>query len=136
MSVSLPPPPQRLRIDVSLAIINIVLLLIFFFLVSGQMTASNQPATMDLPETTDLPLDQLPRPILIVTPDGDWTLDGQPVAPDLLGVAVAALQRPVTLHVLIDRAAPADTLVTVLRNPALRDIAVRLVTLRHRGGRA
>lgn len=136
MTISLPPPRRQLRIDVSLAIVNIVLLLIFFFLVSGQLTASGQPPTMELPETTDLPLDQLPRPILIVAPDGDWTLDGQPVAPDLLGVAVAALPRPVTLHVLIDRAAPADTLVAVLRDPALQDIALRLVTLRHRGDRA
>ncbi|MDO5631658.1 MAG: biopolymer transporter ExbD [Paracoccus sp. (in: a-proteobacteria)] len=136
MSVSLPSRARRLRIDVSLAIVNIVLLLIFFFLVSGQIGASDRARLPDLPETTELPLDQLPRPILIVTPGGDWLLDDQPVAPDLLGVALAQLPQPVTLNVLIDRAAPADALVAVLRDPALQGVAVRLVTLRHRGGRA
>lgn len=135
MSVSLPFKRRQLQIDVSLAIINIVLLLIFFFVVSGQVTGGAQNRALDLPETSDLPLDQLPRPILIVAPEG-WTLDGQPVAPDLLGVAIEALPQPVVLHLLIDRGAPADALIAVLRHPALQDVALRLVTLRQRGGRA
>ncbi|MDO5612951.1 MAG: biopolymer transporter ExbD [Paracoccus sp. (in: a-proteobacteria)] len=136
MSVSLPSHPHPRRIDVSLAIVNIVLLLIFFFLVSGQIGASDRAVMPDLPETAELPLDQLPRPILIVTPQGDWLLNDEPVAPDLLGVALAQLPQPVTLNVLIDRAAPADVLVALLQDPALQGVAMRLVTLRHRGGRA
>lgn len=136
MSARLPRRPSGLRVDTSLAIVNIVLLLIFFFVVNGQTIAGDRGHALDLPQTADLPLDRLPRPILIVDPGGEWLLDGQPVAPDLLHVAVDALPRPVTLHVLIDRSAPADALVALLRNPALHDIPVRLVTIHLRGGRA
>ena len=119
----------------SVAIVNIVLLLIFFFLVTGQVTADERVEGVALPRTAALPLDQLPRPIVIVEPGGGWLLDGAPVAPDLLGVAMDALPQPVTLHLLIDRTAPADGLVALLNHPALRDRAVKLVTLRDRAAR-
>ena len=84
---------DRVRIDTSLAIVNIVLLLLFFFLIVGQ---TPQPAAdMRLSETRDLPLNQLPRPILIVRAEDDWQLDGQPVSPELLPAAMAA---PVLRH--------------------------------------
>lgn len=128
------PLPRRRHttIDVSLAIVNIVLLLIFFFMVTGQITAKQTSDEVALPVSTSLPLEQLPRPLLVVTTDGQWLLDGAEVAPDLLGVALDALPQPLTLHLLLDRGAPADLLVTVLRNPALADRPVRLVTLKER----
>lgn len=135
MTVTLPRRRPNVAIDVSLAIINVVLLLIFFFLVTGQMETTDGADGLHLAETHDLPLDHLPRPILVVAPSGEWRLDGQPVAPDLLGVALAALPDPgAVLNLLIDRAAPADALIGVLENPALRDRGVRLVTLRREGG--
>ena len=130
MTVQLGRSRRRLRIDVSFAVVNIVLLLVFFFVVNGQIASTRQAGQVSLPATTDLPLDRLPRPILVVTAGDEWTLDGQPIASDMLGVAVGNLPAPVTLHVLIDRDAPADSLVWVLSNPALRDVAVRLVTVR------
>lgn len=132
MSVSLPPRRRHTTIDVSLAIVNIVLLLIFFFLVTGQISAEKPSDNIDLPVSSNLPLDQLPRPLLMVTPGGEWLLDGTEVAPDLLGVALDALPEPLTLHLLLDRGAPADLLVVVLRNPALAQRPVRLVTLKER----
>lgn len=132
MTVSLPPRRRHATIDVSLAIVNIVLLLIFFFMVTGQITTEQATDEVDLPISSSLPLDQLPRPLLMVTVDGQWLLDGAEVAPDLLGVALDALPQPLTLHLLLDRGAPADLLVTVLRNPALADRSVRLVTLKER----
>lgn len=132
MSVSLPPRRHGAQIDVSLAIVNIVLLLIFFFLVTGQITTEDTGDEVNLPISRDLPLDQLPRPLLLVTAQGDWMLDGTEVAPDLLGVALDALPQPVTLHLLLDRGAPADQLIAVLRNPAMAERSVRLVTLRER----
>lgn len=132
MSVSLPPRRRHTTIDVSLAIVNIVLLLIFFFLVTGQISAEKPSDDIDLPVSSNLPLDQLPRPLLMVTPGGEWLLDGTEVAPDLLGVALDALPEPLTLHLLLDRGAPADLLVAVLRNPALAQRPVRLVTLKER----
>lgn len=58
---------------------NIVLLLLFFFMIVGQ-TARPAPG-VDLARTEDLPLEQLPSPILIVEGDGNWLLDGDPISP-------------------------------------------------------
>jgi len=125
----LPRPAEKVGLDFSLAIVNIVLLLILFFLATGRLL--NPPAEdVDLAETSELPLDELPTPILVVASDGAWELDGVPVAPDLLGLAVADLPQPVTLHVMINRDAPAATLMEVLANPDLADTEMRLVTLR------
>lgn len=126
---ALPQPKKTIQLDVSLAIVNIVLLLIFFFLATGQLL--NPPAAdVDLAETSELPLDQLPSPVLVVVADGSWELDGQPVAPDLLEVALAPLERPLTLHILINREAPATSLINVMNRPELAEAELRLVTLR------
>lgn len=126
---ALPQPKKTIQLDVSLAIVNIVLLLIFFFLATGQLL--NPPtADVDLAETSELPLDQLPSPVLVVVADGSWELDGQPVAPDLLEVALAPLERPLTLHILINRDAPATSLISVMNRPELAEAELRLVTLR------
>lgn len=126
---ALPKPAKPIKLDVSLAIVNIVLLLILFFLATGQLLHPPK-SDLELAQTSELPLDVLPSPILVVADDGSWELDGQPVAPDLIDVAIAALPQPVTLHVLINRQSPATALLTVLNTPALQDIEMRLVTLR------
>lgn len=126
---SLPRRHQPVGLDVSLAIVNIVLLLIFFFLATGQLL--NPPTRgVEISETTELPLDQLPSPILIVRDTGAWELDGAPIAPDLLGVAVAALESPLILHVLIGRDAPATSLLDIVNLPELASAEIKLVTLR------
>ena len=118
--------------DVSLAIVNIVLLLIFFFLATGQLL--NPPTRgVEISETTDLPIDQLPSPILIVRENGDWALDDAPVDPEILGAALSTLQAPFTLHILIGRDAPASSLLDILDRTELDGIEVKLVTLRRVG---
>ncbi len=106
-----PRPKKHVQLDVSLAIVNIVLLLIFFFLATGRLL-NPISAEIDLTETSELPLDQLPSPILVVNADGTWSLDGQAVAPEFLDIALADLPQPVVLHLLIDRRPP--------RRPCLR----------------
>lgn len=129
---TLPRPPVAIKLDFSLAIVNIVLLLILFFLATGRLL--NPPTQdIDLSETSELPLDELPTPILVVTANETWELDGVQVAPDLLGTAVAALPQPVVLHVMINREAPATALMDVLARPELADTEMRLVTLRRTG---
>lgn len=126
---ALPRPSHKIQIDSSLAIVNIVLLLIFFFLATGQLL--NPPSQgVDLAETTELPLDQLPSPILVVDASGGWQLDGEPVAPDLLGVAINNLEPPVTLHILIDGQAPAGALMEIVNRADLAGAEMKLVTLR------
>ena len=106
-----------------------MLLLLFFFLIVGQ---TPQPAVdMRLSETRDLPLNQLPRPILIVRAEDDWQLDGQPVSPELLPAAMAGRDR--LLHLMIDREAPAELLVRTLAAPILAGYDMRLVTLGAQG---
>lgn len=126
---TLPRAKKPIQLDVSLAIVNIVLLLIFFFLATGQLL--NPPSqNVDLAETSDLPLDQLPAPILVVDPAGNWELDGAPLAPELLGVALENLTAPVTLHILIAGDAPAGSLLNIVNRPELASTAMKLVTLR------
>ncbi|SEW40108.1 biopolymer transport protein ExbD [Cognatiyoonia koreensis] len=126
---TLPRPHQPVQLDTSLAIVNIVLLLILFFLATGQLL--NPPKQdVDLAETSELPLDELPSPILIITADGSWELDGARVAPDLLGTAVNNLPEPVILHVMVNREAPASALMEVLAQPELAETEMRLVTVR------
>lgn len=129
MSLRLAPPRPRARMDVSLAIVNLVLLLIFFFLISGRMDAPTGHR-VDVAHTHDLPLDQLPSPVLVVAQDGDWQLDGVPVSPELLALALEALAPDLPVHLVIDRSAPAENLAALLGRPELARRMVRLVTVR------
>lgn len=133
MTRPLPRPRPSRPLDVSLAIVNIVLLLIFFFLVTGRLL-NPVSADLDLSETSELPLDLLPSPILVVAENGDWFLDGAPVVPDLLPLALEDLPQPVVLHLMINRAAPSTVLIGLLNRAELRETEIRLVTLHRRGG--
>ena len=116
------------HMDVSLAIVNIVLLLIFFFLATGRLL-NPAGAEIELSETTELPLDQLPEPILVINKDGSWALNGAKIVPENLDLALSDLPQPVVLYLLINRTAPANTLLAVINRPELQETEVRLVTL-------
>lgn len=133
MTRALPRPKKPVQLDVSLAIVNIVLLLIFFFLATGRLLNPVGP-DLELSQTSELPLDQLPSPILVINADGTWDLNGNEVAPDLLDVALQNLPQPVVLHLLINRQAPANSLIQVINRPELVDTEIRLVTLHRRVG--
>ena len=131
MTRSLPRPKPPIQLDVSLAIVNIVLLLIFFFLATGRLLNPVGP-DLELSQTSELPLDQLPSPILVIGADGTWQLNGVDVAPELLQVAMQDLPEPVTLHLLMNRQAPANTLISVMNRPELSGTEIKLVTLHRR----
>lgn len=121
----LPAPRGRIRADVSLAIVNIVLLLIFFFLATGGLL--NSPSYgVDLSTTDDLPIEMLPKPLLIVGPGGQLSLNGEPVAIEVLGPRLIGEAR---VHLLIDRTTPATDLVDLLSQPELAAVEVQLVTI-------
>lgn len=121
----LPPARARLRIDSGLAIVNMVLLLIFFFLTTGSLSTSQQ-VNVTLPDTSTLPLDLLPKPLLTVAADGALTLNGDPLAAG--GLAAALGDAPV-LHVLADRDGNAGALLDHLARENLLAVQVRLVTV-------
>lgn len=131
MTRPLPRPKKPIQLDVSLAIVNIVLLLIFFFLATGRLLNPVGP-DLELSQTSELPLDQLPSPILVIGSDGTWQLNGTDLAPDLLDVALQNLPQPVVLHLLINREASANTLISVMNRPELSEAEIRLVTLHRR----
>ncbi|MEL6887996.1 MAG: biopolymer transporter ExbD [Pseudomonadota bacterium] len=121
----LAPARQGNKIDSGLAIVNIVLLLIFFFLTTGSLSNSTT-VTVSLPETTELPLDLLPKPLLTVSVEGDLTLDGVPIE---RGSLAAALVDDPMLHVLADREANAGELLDLIAAEELIAVQVRLVTV-------
>ncbi len=121
----LDPPRKGNTMDSGLAIVNIVLLLIFFFLTTGSLSNSTT-VTVSLPETTELPLDLLPKPLLTVSLEGDLTLDGVPIERGSL--AEALIDDPM-LHVLADREANAGELLDLIAAEELIAVQVRLVTV-------
>ncbi|MEL7260467.1 MAG: biopolymer transporter ExbD [Pseudomonadota bacterium] len=121
----LAPAREGNKMDSGLAIVNIVLLLIFFFLTTGSLSNSTT-VTVSLPETTELPLDLLPKPLLTVSVDGDLTLDGVPI--ERGGLAAALVDDPM-LHVLADREANAGALLDLIAAEELIAVQVRLVTV-------
>ena len=124
----LPEPEIRPKPDTSLFIVNIVLLLILFFLATGRLlNTPNQ--SVDLAETSELPVENLLKPLLIVRDEG-LELDGTPVPTEDLAQALEGATR---LHVLIARDRPAADLVTLLSRPEFADLELRLVTIRTPG---
>ncbi|MBE1283401.1 MAG: biopolymer transporter ExbD [Rhodobacteraceae bacterium] len=127
-------PSGRVRhpIDSSLAIVNIVLLLIFFFLATGSLMSS-RTIEVALPETTELPLDLLPGPLLTVSAQGDMMLNGEPLQ---AGELAEATKDSPTLYVLTDHDLSAVTLLEILDAEALVAVNVQLVTLHRNTGEA
>ncbi|MEM1233571.1 MAG: biopolymer transporter ExbD [Pseudomonadota bacterium] len=121
----LPPRPPRHSPDAALAIVNIVLLLIFFFLATGSLLNSDS-VEIALPQTTELPLDQLPKPLLFVDSAGEMTLDGAPVQPGDLNARLIDFPR---LHVLADKELSAGRLLEIIAAEELIATEVKLVTL-------
>ena len=118
----------NMRLDGSLAIVNIVLLLLFFFLVAGQGMPS--ATGIEPSRTTTLALNRLPRPILVVRAPDDWELDGRPGSPELLSAAPGRPAPGGVLHLMIDRSAPAALLIETLNHPSLAGLRLPLVTIR------
>lgn len=113
--------------DFSLAIVNIVLLLVFFFLITGSLVQQGE-TSVDLAETSDLPLERLPRPLLLIDKQGDMALDGVSVNADEI-VAHLGAERPEAIYLLVDHALSADRLMALTTRPDLVGISMRLITL-------
>ncbi|WP_330647206.1 biopolymer transporter ExbD (plasmid) [Thioclava litoralis] len=122
----LPPAPAREKPDMALAIVNVVLLLIMFFLATGALFNRAAPSSVSLSQTTDLAVTQLPKPLLEKRPDGGLYLDDAPVTPDALGNALAPVG---DVYVLIDKTAPAFELTSLLALPGLSGHDIVLVTV-------
>ena len=121
----LPAQPERLKPDISLFIVNIVLLMILFFLATGQImngTSTNERLAI----TQNLPLDLLPQPLLEISVAGALTLDGEPIGE---GELVAKLNGSRDLFILIGADVSASRLVDFLARDDLAEVNIELVTI-------
>jgi len=128
MTPLLPRPAPRFRPDFSLATVNIVLLLLLYFLVAGDPAAETERAIVP-PSTRNLPLEGLPRPLLVARPGGALELDGVAVTLPAVMDRIAAGTLP-RVHLLVSREHPARALLDLAARLAGAGAELRLVTLR------
>lgn len=126
------PPPRRKEADFSLAIVNIVLLLVFFFLITGSLV-QNGEIEINLAETSELPLERLPRPLLLIDAAGAMALDGVPLRVDQIAASLGETL-PEALYLLADGDLSADQLMALTTRPDLAGLSLRLITLHVRSG--
>lgn len=126
--------------DFAVPAINIVFLLLLFFITSGSQV--NRPELNVAPPTAELlPGDRLPRPLLAILPDGSLHLDGQATSEADLVAAIEAgrLGRPAarsTLSILADRSLSARDLLALMdRLRGATGLSLQLVTRRELAGR-
>lgn len=126
----IPVRPKRTRPDFSLTIINVVFLLLLFYLATGSLIKQNE-LMADIPFTRDMPLERLPRPLLLAAADGTLFLDGREIALDAVRQTAAAAvgDRPY-LNVLAERTLPAENLLAILAEVQAAGVSARLVTVR------
>lgn len=129
----IPAPPPRRKPDFTLTMINIVFLLLLFFLTTGSLTNRNE-AQADIPFTKDLPLEKLPRPLLLLAADGSLFLDGkaQPRATLTLDAkaALAATGDPdAALNLLAQKEMAARDFLEVAQELRTGGVTVQIVTL-------
>lgn len=128
MRSMIPRPTRANRPDFSLATVNIVLLLLLYFLVAGD-PASELERSMMPPQTKELPLDGLPRPLLVLHPDGSLALDGLPARTDDLRRMISAGDLP-RVHLLVSETHPARAILSIAGELGPAGAEVVLVTLR------
>ncbi|MDF1871966.1 biopolymer transporter ExbD [Vannielia sp.] len=123
---------SRRRPDFGLAQVNIVLLLVLFFLVVGTIVETDE-LQVELSQTTDLPLERLPRPLLLITPGGDWSLDGTLLPHAEIVTALTAPPpdgQPNAVYLLAPQDLPADMLIQTMQELLPAGRTVKLVTLK------
>jgi biopolymer transport protein ExbD len=129
----IPVPAPRRRHDFTLTMINIVFLLLLFFLTTGSLT-NREEAQSTVPVTRTLPLERLPRPLLLMEADGALLLDGRRIARDELveaaQKAIAATRRAGTpLSLLAQRDMPAAPFLNVAETLRANGVPLQIVTL-------
>ncbi len=124
---------RRLTLDPAIPTINIVFLLLLFFLVAGRVRGTDEVG-VDMPQSLQTAADRLPKPLLIVTRSGDLRMDGRPISVEALADRLrAATPQPGTLTILADGAADARAVLALAEQvEAASDLPVRLAALPRR----
>ncbi|MBU2961787.1 biopolymer transporter ExbD [Citreicella sp. C3M06] len=120
----------RSKSEPTIALINIVFLMLIFFLVAGQV-AQPLGESLALVRTADLDSAAAPSDALVVTPDGALSLRGTAIAsPEAF---LAALDTPPSeVRIVPDRDLPAEELVALAR-ALRRGGAEKVIVVTERG---
>lgn len=105
------PPAPRIKPEPTIALINVVFLMLIFFMVAGQLSPPVDPE-LELVNTRDLD-GREPSNALVITANGELRFRGQPVdgpAPYLEEINDLTVAR-----IMPDRAAPAVAVLTLSR---------------------
>lgn len=108
--------------DALLPLINLVFLLLMFFIVAGQLT--NEPLP-ELPGTETSQEQQSPEADLMVRADGQWLVEGAPQTPDRLLSALPAPDDTQPLKIAADQSltmADLEALLRVLERGGYSDV--------------
>lgn len=118
MSDLVPPPVtsgkslmERLE-DALLPLINLVFLLLMFFIVAGQLSDTPLP---DLPGTGDQAGNEQPHADLVVAADGDWQVDGRTVGAEGLPGVLPAPDKESPLKIAAEQGIAMGDLESLLR---------------------
>jgi len=132
----LAPRPRRPADDGIVPLINIVFLLLIFFLIAGTI-APRPEIAVAYPETRVSPVTRPPADAVFVSAGGYISYRGAAVGPETLTAMIAADLPDLAgehLPVVVDRALPAKELSPVLNALTVAGVTkVRLITLRARG---
>jgi biopolymer transport protein ExbD len=123
-----PPKPER---ENTIALINIVFLMLIFFLVAGTL-AQPIDSALKLVNTSDIESTSPPADALVVHPDGRMSLAGQDIATPEAFLEARGEDGLAVVRLIPDRELPAEDLVALAR--ALRGGgAERVVIVSERG---
>ncbi len=130
---ALKPPKAREKLEFALPTINVIFLLMLYFLVAGTIVQEGELAVPP-PLTTKASTERLPRPLLVINEDGSYLLDGEPVASvDVVSAAMEAVANPTTssgyLNVLAPAGMAAQPFLDVLSSFSAASVPVRVVTV-------
>lgn len=121
---------KREKLDFPFATINIILLLLFFFVVSGSIMGANETRVAPPVIEGALP-ERLPRPLLVIDAQGALFLDDTLVGVDEIAARLRAKQdgRAPFLNIVADRFYSAEKFLAVIEAVRREGVAVRIVTL-------
>ncbi len=111
-----------------MATVNIVLLLLLYFLVAGD-PAEIEERAITPPTVQDLPLDGLPRPLVTMRPGGGLALNGVPISPDALRGRITSDEFS-RVHILAGQDHPAQAVLALSGILSAAGAEVQMVTLR------
>ncbi len=109
--------PDKPKREPTIALINIVFLMLVFFMVAGTL-AQPLDSSLNLVQTSDLD-GRAPPDALVLHPDGRLAFRGDAVADAASFIANLPEEERATIRLVPDREAPADLLVSLGRS--LRD---------------